>query len=231
MKRLNIQALTHVALMAVVVGGVVVLTGTGREDRAHGAHETRVSLEGGLLTTNRDSLRVCVELAPGLRARRAEIASHLDASLRRIQGHQDWAKARFGSRPLAVEHGCPGAVLPARALEDKSTPVGPGLTSNPSQFRTFVYVLDDATADVVLGERNAGRAPAELMRASEHVLVEVTSAVLVRESYLSTGDFSDFWLTWGVGLQPARGLDFQSLSETAAKYPDGKAPAGVELPK
>jgi hypothetical protein len=130
-----------------------------------------------------------------------------------------------------VEQDCPGAGLPSAAIEEKTSVAGPGMTRAPSQFRTFVYVLDDAAADVVLGERNAARVPAEMMRASEHVFAEVSSAVVVRESYLAAEHFTDFWLTWGVGLQPAQGLDFQLLNETAAKYPDGKAPAGVEQPK
>jgi hypothetical protein len=63
------------------------------------------------------------------------------------------------------------------------------------------------------------------MRVSDDVFAEVSTAVVVRHSYLTSPDFTNFWLTWGVGLEPAQGLDFEPLPETGSKYLDGVGPA------
>jgi hypothetical protein len=94
--------------------------------------------------------------------------------------------------------------MPSGRLESKGAQVGPGLSLRPSPFRTFVYVLDEAKAQEVLGEEQAIRARAELMEVSDHQMVEVSTALVIRASALGTTALREQWLPMGVGLQPLR---------------------------
>jgi hypothetical protein len=116
--------------------------------------------------------------------------------------HPLWEKAGFGQAPVRVQRGCPGAAMPSGRLESKGAMVGPGVSARPSPFRTFVYIVDDAKAQEVLGEQPAIRARAELMKVEDHVLAEVSTALVVRASALGTSSFQETWLTTGLGLRP-----------------------------
>jgi hypothetical protein len=118
--------------------------------------------------------------------------------------HPLWEKSGFGQAPVRVQLGCPGAAMPSARLESKGALLGPGLSARPSPFRTFLYVLDDAQAQEVLGKEQAIRARAELLKVEDHVLAEVSTALVVRASDLGTPAFQETWLPTGVGLPPLR---------------------------
>ncbi|WP_375766267.1 hypothetical protein NR798_31815 [Archangium gephyra] len=200
MKKLSMREWAHVAAMlGVLVAGVRCGGGLEGEESEH-AHLT---LEGGLLVAERGALQVCVEVAPSLEGRSEELLGALKGDLAEVErSHPDWGKARYGQAPASVRLGCPGGALPSGRLEAKGAMVGPGLSTRPSAFRTFVYVLDDAKADEVLGGQQALRARAESLKVGDHLVVEVSTALVVRASALGTGSFRDAWLPTGLGLRP-----------------------------
>lgn len=170
-----------------------------------------------LLVRSRDALRACVQVAPGLEPRKDQLVEQLRGSFGVVQQHPSWSTAGFGRGLAEIAASCPAGVVPQEVIDHKSSLVGPGVTDRPTPYRLFVYVVDDATADRVLGDRNVERAPAELMRVGAHELAEVSTALVVRQSFLSHPEFALYWLTWGVGLMPAGGLDSVSSEPAVEK--------------
>ncbi|SEU36497.1 hypothetical protein [Stigmatella erecta] len=200
MKKVSMREWVHVAAMLGVLGLGVRCAGEEAPEEAGHSH---VVFEGGLLVSERQALQLCVELAPGLEDRSEEVLSRLQADVAALEGgHPDWGVARYRRAPVRLQRGCPGEGLPKRRLEGKGESLNTGPTLAPSPFRTFVYVLDDASADAVLGGQEAVRASAETMRVDDHVLVEVSTALVVRASSLGTASFRETWLPTGVGLRP-----------------------------
>ncbi len=162
-------------------------------------------LDNALLVGERTGLQVCVELAPSLKDRSGELLGALKSDLALLrERHPLWEKSGFGQAPVRVQLGCPGAAMPSARLESKEALLGPGLSERPSPFRTFLYVLDDAQAQEVLGKEQAIRARAELLKVEDHVLAEVSTALVIRASDLGTPSFQETWLPTGVGLPPLR---------------------------
>lgn len=200
MRTFSKKEAAHVAAMlSVLVIGVRCGAETEELDHSH------FTTQDALLVTDRGSLQVCVELDPALEGRSEELLGALKADLATLeQSHSDWQKAGLGRAPVRVQLGCPGKAMPSGRLESKGAQVGPGLSLRPSPFRTFVYVLDEAKAQEVLGEEQAIRARAELMEVSDHQMVEVSTALVLRASTLGTAALREQWLPMGVGLKPLR---------------------------
>ncbi|MEV4664578.1 hypothetical protein AB0J85_21850 [Micromonospora echinofusca] len=168
---------------AVAAGAVAVSVldrdhGHDHDDHAH------IDTTNGLLVTNRSSLRMCVEAGGGTDGQ----AVHTDLLAGLDQARQDpnwtgaYGKARFDPA-TALTSGCPAPNLPDRV--ERTTVAGPGLTDDPSPYRVWVYVLDDPTADRILGVgRPADVATAELMREANSMW-PVSTALLVRRSHLT----------------------------------------------
>lgn len=158
-------------------------------DRDHGhdhADHAHLDTANGLLVTNRSSLRMCVEAGASGTADREAIRAELLAGLEQAREHPSWASA-YGKARLtpatALTFGCPAPRLPERA--DRTALAGPGVTDAPSEYRVWVYVLDEATADRVLGVgQPANVATAELMREANS-LWPVSTALLIRQSRLT----------------------------------------------
>jgi hypothetical protein len=189
------KMIVHLAAMALVIGGVFGL-------RAHTV-EARFTPESPLLVTTRASYRYCVATSAALEGQSAAARQNVAQSMAAVRQHPEWAKAYGNTQPKP--EACPRITnLPtARINPNNSWGIGPGLTTNPGPWRTVVVVLDDATADVVLGTgTNAELMPYELMRQSDHVLDTATQAVLVRESALDDPEFINRDLTVAVGLEP-----------------------------
>lgn len=202
MRMLTVRELAHVAAMLSVLVVGVRCAGEPEEEESEHAHLT---LEGGLLVAERRALQVCVELEPSLRGRSEELLSALQGDLAAMEaGHPDWEKARYRQAPVGVRLGCPGGAMPTGRLAAKGAMVGPGTSANPSPFRTFVYVLDDAKADEVLGGQQVARARAETLKVGDDLLVEVSTALIVRASALGTPSFREAGLPTGLGLRPLR---------------------------
>ncbi len=190
---------TVATVVAAVAAGLLIVTAL------HEPAHADVTLDRALLVSTRDELRLCVALSPTLEKQRAGAGIHdqLAGSLARVRNHPDW-DAAYGAAEIAdrdaVEASCPDAKLPDR-YEPKITVAGPGVTEEPSPYRTWIYVLDEATADRLLGAGvQSGTAAAELMRVGKDELVTVTSALLVRQSRLDDAEFVTE-LTRAVGLR------------------------------
>lgn len=194
------RALLHLTAMAGVLGLAAGFLAQG----ASPAH-AELTPENGLLVSTREDFRLCVDTT-GARAAAGSARGELAASVARVQQHPDW-QAAFGAPTTAraaVADSCPEARLPGRL--DRTSVVGPGVTEEPSKYRTWVHVLDADTADRLLGRGvNSLNVSAELMRVSERELATVSTAVLVRAGHLDDPAFRDGALTEGIGLQPRDG--------------------------
>jgi hypothetical protein len=200
MSRFTRREMFHVAAMVGVLALGVRCAGSEAEE-ARPSHLLR--LDSALLVPERGGLGLCVELAPSLKERSAEVLARLQADVTSLQArHPLWNKADFGRAPVRLQLGCPGAAMPSSRLASKGATLGPGFTRTPSPFRTFVYVLDEEQAREVLGDERALRARAELAQVDDHVLAEVSTALVVRASDLGTAFFQETWLPTGLGLQP-----------------------------
>ena len=187
----------HLVLMAAVAAGVVFAAMGGSSPHAH------LDLDSGLLVSTREDFQVCAEVAGPLERDQAALAGRLETALRTVREHRDWAAAGLGARPASVTLGCPSASAPA-ALDappanEHDNPVEP--VDEPSPYRVWVYVLDDASADRLLGRSvNSALAPAEHIAAGGHGVAEVSTAVYVRASHLDDPDFARTTLTAAAGL-------------------------------
>ncbi len=199
MKRFPLREVLHVVAMSSVVFAAVRCGGEAPPNMLE--EDVHFTDQSALLTSNRDALRLCVREASSLRAGDSRVAERLGASLKAMGAHPDWAAARFGAKAPTIDVSCPGPELALERIEPKESIVGVGRTAKPGRYRTVIHVLDEKTADVVLGERNAERAPAEFLRVDDHVLVEVTTALVVRESYLDDPEFASRWLSQSVGMK------------------------------
>jgi hypothetical protein len=167
-----------------------------------------------------------VELDPALKDRSEELLGALRADLAALeQSHSDWRKAGLGRAPVRVQLGCPGKAMPSGRLESKGAQVGPGLSLRPSPFRTFVYVLDEAKAQEVLGTEQALRARAELMEVGDHQMVEVSTALILRASALGTDSLREQWLPMSMGLRPLRESAESVNTDVIPKLPGEGDPA------
>jgi hypothetical protein len=201
MKKISTREVIHVAAM---VGVLVLGVRCGTNEESDHEHSL-LTFESGLLVKDRSALQVCVQMDPALEgARSQELLQTLERDLTAVkESHPDWQKARFDRAAPRVVLGCPGGAWPEAKLE-KGGVVGPGVTRHPSPFRTFIYVLDDAKANAVLGDLESGQMIAELMWEDEDSLVEVSSALIVRASVLGTSSFRELAFPQGLGLRPTR---------------------------
>ncbi|HEY0607147.1 MAG TPA: hypothetical protein VGD58_29780 [Herpetosiphonaceae bacterium] len=193
------QLLAHGIAMALVFAAIVSLRGQ--------QVQAQPTWDSGLLVNTRASLRACMVTSAATSTHANAIAQRVARNFEQVRRHKDWERAGLGKAIPAIETGCAGAKAPTQALE-KGALVGPGVTKNPTPFRTVIMVLDDAAADTVLGKgTSAGLFPYELMAVEEHEFVEVTSGLVVRESFLSSADFADPYLSLALGLQPSKSFE------------------------
>jgi hypothetical protein len=196
------------ALIAASVTGLVLMAATDTTDPEP---ETAPSLNvrSGLLVSNRSQFQVCVQTAhPNDDVRRALLAG-LDRVRREPRWNTGYRDVRYDESAV-LQWGCPAPRLPARY--DRAAIAGPGVTADPSPYRIWIYLLDRATAERLLGSGPAGVATAELMR--DHApdpnardggsLFPVSTALLIRESDVTRPDVVTAALRDAAGLAPIR---------------------------
>ena len=215
MKRFTRNELLHVVAMAAVV---VFTVHCGESDTGNdeGIHPEFVG-QGGLLVSDRDALHVCVEVGEKYRDDAETMVKLVQEGLSVLQAeHESWKHTLFGPEPSVVL-GCPAGVLPEGELLPKDTVVGAGLTEHPSPYRLQIHVVGDAQAAAVLGERDGDRAIAEMMKIGDHVVAEVSSALVVRASAVEGEELATRWLPIGLGLSPLVELDQMPEVESEPK--------------
>lgn len=189
----------HLVLMAAVAAGMVFAAIGGSSPQAH------LDLDSGLLVSTREDFQVCAEVAGPLQRDQAALVGRLETALRTVREHRDWTAAGLGARPASVTLGCPSGSIPV-ALDSLEAPVdehGERVepVDDPSPYRVWVYVLDDVTADRLLGRSvNTALAPAERVATGKHGVAEVSTAVYVRASHLDDPGFARTTLTAAAGL-------------------------------
>lgn len=177
--------LTALTVLAATLGiGVFLIAATDGSDHTH--HHPELNVHNGLLVSTRTDFQVCVQLDPASTVDKVTTERNLRAAIDQVRRHPVWPRAYEHARydaATAITWGCPGARLPER--HDRVTVAGPGVTAHPSPFRVWIYVLDRASADRVLGpQRSVDVATAELMGA-ERTLFPVSSALLIRDAELA----------------------------------------------
>jgi hypothetical protein len=179
MARMNLLGALTLAIVFTRAGAGAVLAlepGHDHDDHAH------LDTSKGLLVTSRSTLKVCVETGSSAQPQPA-IRASLRLALGMAKQHPSWRKA-YGGDDGTVDFGCPQPRLPER-FDRRTTVAGPGVTDDPSAYRVWLYLLDPATADRVLGTGlSKGLAAAELMREAT-VLFPVSTALLVRDTGLN----------------------------------------------
>ncbi len=176
---MNLLGTLTVAIVFTMAGAGAVLALESRHDHDDHAH---LDTSRGLLVTSRSTLKVCVETGSGAQPQPA-IRASLRSALEVAKQHPSWRKA-YGGDDGTVDFGCPQPRLPER-FDRRTTVAGPGVTDKPSAYRVWLYLLDPATADRVLGsELRIGLAAAELMRDGT-VLFPVSTALLMRDTGLN----------------------------------------------
>lgn len=176
-------------LLAVVLG--LVVESRLSPDVAH------VDPGSDLIVSTRERLRVCADIR-GADERR--VTDQLTAGLRRVRRHPHWHLTDFGGDVPALERGCP-ARLPETGVS-KGIVVGPGVTERPGPYRTVVVVLGGRDADRFLGHQRAALVPYELMELRPGMTATVTQAVVVRDTFVSSPEFTRDYLTPAIGLHP-----------------------------
>jgi hypothetical protein len=207
------QTMMHIAAMVAVVLAGVIFARTGS------TVEAAVNPASPLIITTRANLQVCAQVAPALKSRNIAIMSKLNQRMEALRAsHPRWNDVHGRASFAPVFSGACTVKVPTRLLDEAdAAAVGKGFTTNPGPFRAVVLVLDDQTADVVLGKLNVKHAPYEMMQLSEHEAVEVTNALVVRESYVSTQEFIDQYLSVAVSLEPAKPYELPEGITTTVK--------------
>jgi hypothetical protein len=204
----------HIAAMVVVVLAGVIFARTGSTVKA------AVNTDSPLIVTTRANLQVCAQVAPALKGKSIAIMNQLNQRMATLRAsHPMWndVHGRASSAP-AFSSAC-SVTVPTKLLDEgDASALGKGFTTNPSQFRAVVLVLDEQTANLVLGNLNVKHAPYEMMQISQHEAVEVTNALVVRESYLNTQEFVDQYLSVAVSLNPAKPYELpEGVTSTTIK--------------
>ena len=200
------QGRTHVALLLGLVSVAVWTVGTLGAGSAQVA-PTEITMKTGLLTTNRHSLKLCVNsTVAGMSD--AALQATITAALQKASAHPRFARAGFAVSPPQVEIGCPGV---ARIAEPGFDPragysnVGGVLVDQPTQYRTYVYLVPQEQL-AALGGLGHQRVPQEVYCPP----LSDNCAAVSTAVYLSPGDIPNLVkvareLAGGLGLD-ARGI-------------------------
>jgi hypothetical protein len=165
--------------------------------------EAKLDLHSPLLLNTRKNLRICAQVEPKLAGHRQEIMARITAGLENVRSNNPyWEKAYGSTAAPSVESACAVSIPASLVDESDINAVGPGITSNPLPFRTVLVVVSDETASFVLGNRIAALVPYEMMKISDHEIIQVTSALIVRESALADPRVLRQYMPVAIGLSP-----------------------------
>jgi hypothetical protein len=190
--------MTRKLILAIAV--VTVVTGSWVAWFALRAGPARAErVPNGLLTSNRTDFRVCVSVPPWADSTQLEAAAH-SVAIELDNIHHDsgaWGALDIGSTSTRVVSGCPdGWIHPSGSIGPKSI-VGRGTVSEPTEYRTMVFVVSDKE----LSEQPYQRAAYELLCSGDSC-GEVTTALFVTTSTVNSGTALNSALRVGIGLGP-----------------------------
>jgi hypothetical protein len=194
------QIIAHLAAMAVVILGAVFVA------KLPSTAHAEVDNTSPLAVTIRTSLEVCAQVSSSLKGKQAQILNQLSKRMETLKNtHPEWNTVYGSDTPAPQFHSNCTVKIPTSQLDPGDmNAVGRGIITDPSSFRAVVLVLDDQMADTVLGPLDISHAVYEVMQVSEHEYVEVTNALVVRESFIGNPDFVDQYLSVAVSLNPRR---------------------------
>lgn len=209
---------TLLGVVGIVAGGAAIY-GTSVE-------AAEVDMASPLLVSTRDSLRLCVQVSEQLGDRKVGIMDQVEGAVAKLSDtHPDWDQAYGAMGPAGIDDACKVSVPDGELNETDAFALGGGFVKTPSAYRAVILVLDGATADRVLGKRDVAHAPYEMMALNEHEAVEVTNAVVVRESALGGASFVEDYLSVAVSLAPSHSPEMpaDALSSTPKEGAPGDA--------
>lgn len=196
MHLLTSRWLTVTLLLALAIA-IWTLINTGR---VRGQEQPGITSTTALLTTNRTSLKICVQsLVPGVDSR--IIQGQIKGAMTSVSNHPDFQRAGLGREPVVVDAGCPSApTITNPRYTSKDMSGVPAVVTTPSQYRLFVFVvsLDQLTRAFIWRPHLT---PQEMMCAGD-ACNEVTTAAYLTPTELLDRTALERSLTQGVGLWP-----------------------------
>jgi hypothetical protein len=180
-----------------------------------------------LLTTNRTSLKVCVQpLIPDITAAESQVL--VQQALARIARHPDFIRAGLGGKPVTVDIGCPGTATIDNPRFEATNKLGvPAEVTTPSQYRAFVYIASPERLIHSFGENSPRtltrerplRTTAQELLCDGDTCGEVTVAAYMSPEELRTMPLLDYVVTHAIGLWP---VDESPADAPASIDPRGK---------
>lgn len=145
------------------------------------------STDNALLTSNRNTLAFCVEVAETLNTVSPkelvrEVTHLLDNELR---SHPRWSEQGYDQFPIKVEVGCPtvaylsqpGAVHPLLTADIEKLVAAPNMSvETPSPYRIHIYVLHEDLVSNAFSGTDMRSAPQEML-CEKNECFEVTSSL------------------------------------------------------
>lgn len=181
-----------------------------------------MTMSTALLSTNRSNLQLCVEsLVSGLSNQ--QVQGKVRGAMTKVANHPDFQHAGLGRGPIVVDQSCPSDPLVLDPTHDKvhrERLGNPKKVTEPSTYRTFVYVITDA--QLAQGFRLPDRYPrlsAQEVMEEGGLLPTVTMALYVTANELNDPSFLEHSLTHAVGLWP---VDEPRTEESPPIDPRGK---------
>jgi len=177
------------------------VSGCATGDHDDDDHDHVFDTSTALLVSSRHQLRVCLQPDSALAADAASLAARLTADLEWLaRFHPVWRVAGLDIGAADVAVGCPGSSAIEEPIATVRPHLGRGGVDLPSPFRLYVYAMEESHANRVLGSETAARAPAELARQGDHVIAEVSTAVIARAAALGTPAMRELTLPDALGL-------------------------------
>lgn len=196
MHLLTSRWLTVTLLLALAIA-IWTLINTGR---VRGQEQPGITSTTALLTTNRTSLKICVQsLVPGVDSR--IIQGQIKGAMTSVSNHPDFQRAGLGREPVVVDAGCPSApTITNPRYTSKDMSGVPAVVTTPSQYRLFVFVVSSDQLTRAFTWR-PHLTPQEMMCAGD-ACNEVTTAAYLTPTELLDRTALERSLTQGVGLWP-----------------------------
>jgi hypothetical protein len=163
-----------------------------------------------LLTSNREKLRLCVEVIDVAEAKSKDAAEKITKAFTKVVKHPKFADWGYAKGDVDVDSGCPGEpFLLQPGIEFKNgLPVGepkPPVVDEASVYRLFVYVVSQKVRDsVIKGDLDVRSFPQEAI-CENRTCRTVTTAIYLTEEEFEDKEFLTEWLIRGLELEPPKG--------------------------
>lgn len=186
--------------MTITLAAIAAVVWTLAVHRITSGHDEVARTNSILITSNRDTLRICVQ-SYHPQVTNEQLRSTVGKALNLVQTHPDFERSGLGAQAPVVDIGCPGparAGMPGFDWEDGMAPESSALVETPSNYRTFVFVVSSERLLLPNGT-TFWRTPQELY-CYEGRCGEVTTALYLTPEELDMVDLVSLRLADTLGL-------------------------------